>query len=146
MICDTIDNLRKYAGVDPRFNAIADFVERNDLAAIADGSYEVCDGVKVNISTYEPGSGGDFEAHREYRDLQYAITGGETIEVIPTRFGAESKGYTPDIEFFPVRKCECTSIALEAGYFAFLTPEDAHRPCIRLHDGKIKKAVFKIKI
>ena len=38
MICDTIDNLRKYAGVDPRFNAIADFVERNDLAAIADGS------------------------------------------------------------------------------------------------------------
>ena len=65
---------------------------------------------------------------------------------IPTRFGAESKGYTPDIEFFPVRKCECTSIALEAGYFAFLTPEDAHRPCIRLHDGKIKKAVFKIKI
>ena len=64
MICDTIDNLRKYAGVDPRFNAIADFVERNDLAAIADGSYEVCDGVKVNISTYEPGSGGDFEAAR----------------------------------------------------------------------------------
>jgi YhcH/YjgK/YiaL family protein len=146
MICDTIDNLRKYAGVDPRFNAIADFVERNDLAAIADGSYEVCDGVKANISTYEPGSGGDFEAHREYHDLQYAITGGEAIEVIPTRFGAESKGYTPDIEFFPVRKCECTSIALEAGYFAFLAPEDAHRPCIRLHDGKIKKAVFKIKI
>lgn len=44
MICDTIDNLRKYAGVDPRFNAIADFVERNDLAAIADGAMRYATG------------------------------------------------------------------------------------------------------
>lgn len=146
MICDTIDNLRKYSGVDARFDAIADFIEKNDLKSIAEGGYDVCEGIRVNISAYEPGSGGDYEAHREYHDLQYAVSGGETIEVIPTRCGKNSKGYQPDAEFFPERDCECTSIALEEGVFAFLTPDDAHRPCIKLHEGKIKKAVFKIHI
>lgn len=31
MICDTIDNLRKYAGVDTRFNAIADLLRGTTL-------------------------------------------------------------------------------------------------------------------
>lgn len=95
MICDTIDNLRKYAGVDPRFNAIADFVERNDLAAIADGSYEVCDGVKANISTYVPGSGGDFEAHREYHDLQYAITAARPLRSSPPASAQSQRATRP---------------------------------------------------
>lgn len=146
MIFDTIDNLRKYAAFDSRFDSIADFIEKNNLKEIENGGYEVCDGVKVNISEYEPSKGGDFEAHREYHDLQYAITGGETIEIIPTRCGLSSKGYQPDAEFFPSGSCESTKIALEEGTFAFLTPDDAHRPCIKLNDKKIKKAVFKIHI
>lgn len=146
MIFDKIENLRLYAGIDERFNAIADFIEKNDLKAIPTGSYEVCDGVKVNIAEYEPALGGDYEAHRCFNDLQYAIIGGEAIDVIPTSEGRESTGYKPDIEFFKKKTCEASRIALDEGTFAFLAPQDAHKPCIKTNCNKIRKAVFKLEI
>lgn len=146
MIFDKIENLRQYAGIDERFNAIADFIEKNNLKAIQAGGYEVCDGVKVNISEYEPALGGDYEAHRCFNDLQYAITGGEAIDVIPASEGRESTGYKPDIEFFKEKNCEVSRIALDEGTFAFLAPQDAHKPCIKTSCDKIRKAVFKIEI
>ncbi|MDY6017047.1 MAG: YhcH/YjgK/YiaL family protein [Oscillospiraceae bacterium] len=146
MIYDKIENLKLYYSLNPHFEQIADFIANNDLAAMECGSYEVAPGVKAGISEYEPGSGSDFEAHREYHDLQYAVSGEETIEVIPTEFAENSKGYTPDIEFFTSQKCESTKVSLVQGTFAFLAPGDAHKPCVKLGSDKIKKVVFKIKI
>lgn len=146
MIYDKIENLKLYYSLNPHFEQIADFIANNDLATMECGSYEVAPGVKAGISEYEPGSGSDFEAHREYHDLQYAVSGEETIEVIPTEFAENSKGYTPDIEFFTSKKCESTKVSLVQGTFAFLAPGDAHKPCVKLGSDKIKKVVFKIKI
>ena len=146
MIFDKIENLRNYASFNSQFNAMAEFIEENDMASLPCGSYEINENVKVNIAEYEPGEGGKFEAHREFHDLQYAIAGGEAIDVIPTENGLESGGYTPDVEFFAGQSCQSTRVALEEGTFAFLAPCDAHKPCINIGYGKIKKAVFKIRI
>lgn len=146
MIFDKIENLKLYSKLDPRFDAIADFIAKNDMKTMETGSYEVCDGVKVGISEYEPALGGDYEAHRCYNDLQYAITGNEAIEVIPTADARNSTGYQPDIEFFTDKVCGASKIALDEGTFVFLAPQDAHKPCIKTSSDKIRKAVFKIKI
>lgn len=146
MIFDKIENLRLYAGIDERFNAIADFIEKNNMKAIPAGSYEICSGVKVGISEYDPALGGDYEAHRDFNDLQYAITGGEAIDVIPTSDARESTGYKPDIEFFKEKVCGATRISLDEGTFAFLAPQDAHKPCIKTESDHIRKAVFKISV
>lgn len=146
MIFDKIENLKLYSGMGESFELIAKFVAENDMKTLACGSYEVGGGIKVSLSEYEPGTGGKFEAHREFHDLQYAITGGETIEVIPTSCGRESGEYQPDIEFFAAQTCESTSVSLEEGTFAFLAPGDAHKPCVKLNSDKIKKAVFKIPV
>ena len=146
MIFDKIENLRLYSGMGEAFELIAKFVEENDMKALPCEGFEVGKGIKVGISEYEPGTGGKFEAHRNFNDLQYAITGGETIEVIPTSCGRDSGGYQPDIEFFAEQTCESTSVALEEGTFVFLAPGDAHKPCVKLNSDKIKKAVFKIPV
>ena len=146
MIYDTAKNLRLYSEFNPAFEAIAKFVEENDLKAIECGSYEVADGIKVGISEYEPGTGGDFEAHRDYHDLQLAISGEEAIDVLPIEFAKDSTGYKPDIEFFTSQTATATRVALTEGTFAFLAPADTHKPCIKTGSDKIKKAVFKIKI
>lgn len=146
MIFDKIENLRNYASFNAEFDAMAKFVEENDFASLPCGSYKINENVKVNISEYEPDKNDKFEAHREYHDLQYAITGGEAIDVIPTENGLESGGYSPDIEFFAAQSCQSTRVALEAGTFVFLAPCDAHKPCLNIGYDKIKKAVFKIKI
>lgn len=146
MIYDTAKNLKKYAAFNSAFEAIARFVEENDMKAMECGGYDVAEGIKVGISEYEPANGGDYEAHRDYHDLQYAITGGEYIDVLPIEFAKDSTGYKPDIEFFTSQTSEASRIALEEGTFVFLAPQDTHKPCIRMSSDKIKKAVFKIKI
>ena len=41
MIFDTDKNLRLYAQLNPAFEAIAKFIEENDMKAMECGSYEV---------------------------------------------------------------------------------------------------------
>lgn len=146
MIYDTAKNLRLYSSFHSAFEAIAKFIEENDLKAIECGSYDVAEGIKAGISEYEPGTGGDYEAHRDYHDLQLAITGEEAIDVLPIEFTKDSTGYKPDIEFFTSQTAAATRVALTEGTFVFLAPADTHKPCIKAGSDKIKKAVFKIKI
>ncbi|MBQ2847698.1 MAG: YhcH/YjgK/YiaL family protein [Clostridia bacterium] len=146
MIFDTAKNLKLYSAFNPAFDAIAKFIEENDMKIMECGSYDVSEGIKVGISEYEPGTGGDFEAHRDYHDLQYAICGEEIIDVLPIEFVKDSTGYKPDVEFFASQTAAATRVALTEGTFAFLAPQDAHKPGIKMGTDKIKKAVFKIKI
>lgn len=146
MIYDKIENLKLYFSMNEKFEAIAKFVAENDMKAMECGSYEVAEGVKVGIDEYEPGTGGDFEAHREFNDLQYAICGEEAIDVLSLDFVKDSTGYKPDIEFFTTQTAAATRVSLVEGTFAFLAPADTHKPGIKTNSDKIKKAVFKIKI
>lgn len=146
MIYDKIENLNLYFGMNEKFEAIVKFVAENDMKAMECGGYDVAEGVTVGISEYEPGTGGDFEAHRNFHDLQYAISGEEAIDVLPIDFARNSTGYKPDIEFFTEQTAAATRVALTEGTFAFLAPADTHKPCIKTGSDKIKKAVFKIKI
>ena len=146
MIYDTAKNLRLYSAFNPAFDAIADFIEKNDLKTLECGSYDVADGIKVSLSEYEPGTGGDYEAHRDYHDLQLSVTGEEAIDVLPIEFAENSTGYKPDIEFFTSQTAAATRVALTEGTFVFLAPADTHKPCIKTGSDKIKKAVFKIKV
>ena len=146
MIFDTDKKLGYYAAFNPAFDSIAKFIEENDMKSMECGGYDVAEGIKVSISEYEPGTGGDFEAHRDFHDLQYAICGEEAIDVLPIEFAGNSTGYKPDIEFFTSQTAAATRVALTEGTFVFLAPQDTHKPCIKMGTDKIKKAVFKIKI
>ena len=146
MIFDTDKNLRYYASFNPAFEAIAKFIEENDMKSMECGGYDVADGIKVSIAEYEPATGGDYECHRDYHDLQYAICGEEAIDVLPIEYAKDSTGYKPDIEFFTSQTAAATRVALTEGTFVFLAPQDTHKPCIKMNSEKIKKAVFKIKI
>ena len=146
MIVDIIDNLSQYFSLNSSFEDIDRFIQNNNLKDIDCGSYDICDGVKVSITEYEPGAGGDYECHRCFYDLQYAITGNEIIEVVPTKNCINSTGYKPDIEFYTDKTVAADSIVLNEGTFAFLAPGDAHKPCIKAETQIIKKAVFKIRI
>lgn len=147
MIFDSIKNLRAYSAVIPHAEEIADYIEKTDFASLEiKGGYEVCEGVTMNLAEYAPADGGDYEAHRLYHDLQYAIKGCERIDVIPTEKGLDSNGYQPDIEFFKAADCNPSTASIDEGYFAFLAPQDAHKPCIKSSTETILKAVFKIRI
>ena len=41
MIIDTIENLEKYATLNPLFPKVVEFLKSHDLNAMADGKYEI---------------------------------------------------------------------------------------------------------
>lgn len=41
MIIDTIDNLGKYAALNPLFGKVAEYISQNDLLALEAGKYEI---------------------------------------------------------------------------------------------------------
>lgn len=146
MIFDTIENLGKYLAYDKRFAHIEEFLARNNVATLPIGNHQLDDGITANVSDYAPGEGGKFEAHRNFSDLQYVVSGNEKIEVIPIADARESTGYTPDIEFFASQASASTVLIMNTGTFAVFAPQDAHRPCIKHLSNTIKKIVFKIPV
>ena len=117
----------------------------------AEGRYDLADGVFVNIQSYKTceRSTRQFEAHRDYIDLQYIISGREIIVVEDTevlRKHGTAKEYTPDIEFFFDHGAG-KAYTLNPGDYLILRPQDAHMPCVCVDKPEeAVKAVVKIPV
>lgn len=99
-------------------------------------------------ATLLPREEGSYEAHRNYIDLHYCLTGGEIIEWAPvptltatTQYDAE-KDYT--LYAVPPHASTCL---MTPGTFAIFFPGDAHMPKITDSKNKtVSKVVVKIKL
>lgn len=113
-------------------NAIA-FLRRQDLCGLPEGKAEI-DGDRVyaiiqryeTIKTDTP----KFEFHRKYIDVQFILSGEETIGWAPVENMTITEAYDADkdICFGKVASGTWTPARLRAGQLAVLRPEDAHAP------------------
>lgn len=148
MIMDVLNNWGQYAWENERFDAAFEYLEGLD-ANIADGTYEL-DGRNLYcmIQSYEtkPAEGQEFEAHREYADIQLLLKGRESILWAPREGLEVTKPYKPDIEFYRLIEAP-TELVLAPRQFAVFMPDDAHAPCIA-HGAPspVRKAVVKVKL
>ncbi len=88
-----------------------------------------------------------FEAHDQYFDIQYVVSGRELFGYVKREDLKEKAPYDSekDLVFFeePERSGQ---ILLEAGDLAVVPPEDAHKPrCIAGEKCRVKKIVVKVK-
>ena len=76
MIFDNIKNAETYFNLDEKIKKGLEFILNNDLTTFENGKYEI-DGDKVtaNIQEYDTKAEGLFEAHKNYIDIQYVISG-----------------------------------------------------------------------
>lgn len=88
-----------------------------------------------------------FETHRKYHDVQCVIAGDEWIDWSPRQALRLRGDYDPakDLQFFEPPD-HVMGFPLEAGHFAFFSPEDAHRPQIRHRAEQVEKIVFKVDV
>lgn len=114
-----------------------------------DGEYEI-EGrdLFAIVQTIEPQTRDKciFEAHKNYIDLQYCISGGELIEWAPV------ETLTPKGEFLTEKDYghylapeKASSVLMTPGTFGIFFPHDAHMP--KISDGvhpQTKKVVVKI--
>ena len=147
MIIDTLDNLEKYAALNPLFPKVVEFLKANDLSKMADGKYEI-EGkdLFVNITTTKGKTPNEafIETHNKMIDIQIPITAAET-------YGYTQRELLPDVEYNAEKDitkipdlAADSYVTCQPGMMAIFFPQDGHAPCIA-GVPEFKKAIFKVK-
>jgi YhcH/YjgK/YiaL family protein len=147
MIIDTLDNARLYENLHPLFAAGFEWV-RAAGADLAPGRFELDGGMYALVQAYEskPVEGALFEAHRKFIDIQYILSGEETIYYAPLA-RLDAGEYQPEKDYLPLTGAGMP-LALRAGDFAVFFPADAHLPGRVSASGPspVKKIVIKVPV
>ena len=147
MILDTLENAAKYAGLKAGISEAFGFLDQPGLAELPDGKHEICGDRVFAIIAHEQGrksEDGELEGHRKYLDIQYVISGDESMGWHPREGLKNSVDYDAerDLEFF---EGDAKSIIrVPPGSFIIFLPTDAHLPLIG--DGPIHKVVVKVAV
>lgn len=148
MIFDNIVNADTYANLNPRIKQAFDYLKQTDLNALPVGRVEL-DGKKLFILVQEyssklPGAG-KWEAHKNYIDLQYIVSGTEKMGFAPiTRLTLGD--YNPDKDFQTLSG-EGVFVPMQSGDYMLLFPQDGHMPGMAIDESTlVKKVVVKIAV
>ena len=147
MILDTLDNAAKYTALKMSTSEAFGFLDQPGLEELPDGKYEIISDRIYAIVSHENGRNvedAELEGHRKYIDIQYVISGDESMGWSPREGLSNSIEYDAekDLEFF---EGEPESIVrVPPGSFAVFLPTDAHMPL--LGDGPIHKVVVKVAV
>ena len=152
MIIDNIRNSKLYASTYPGFAEAFAFLEKAVAEDLPVGRYEINgDQVFAMVQAYEtkPSEAGAYEAHENYIDLQFVMSGVECIEFVDIEKAAVKTPYDPskDAAFFENSPLSGKAV-FEAGDFGIFFPHDTHKPARIFGEGPapVKKIVAKIKV
>lgn len=123
-----------------------EFLAKTDFSRLEDGRHVINDYMYVNVETYQTKEDALFEAHRDYIDIQYIISGEEKIGVTKYSDCTENIPYDKerDIEFL---NGEGEFYPMRTGDYMILYPTDAHKPSISLNEkATVRKAVVKVRV
>ena len=149
MIKDTLTNISKYNNLSEFLKIGLDYIKNTDFDKLEDGRYSINgEDIYINIQTYKTKENADFEAHRNYIDIQYVISGEEKIGVTDYANCSTTIEYNndKDIEFL---NGVGEYYELKTGDFMILYPTDAHKPSISIDTNNpetVRKAVVKVHI
>ena len=110
------------------------------------GKYVLSDEVYVNVTEYSPKpiEQATPETHNVYADIQLILSGEEYIGYNKTQLLSPATQYDSnnDIQFW---KGDVALLTMQQGDWALFMPGEAHAPGLIKSEGKVKKAIFKIK-
>lgn len=152
MILDRLEHADRYACLAPGLDQAFRFLRDQANPELAEGRYEI-DGSRVYalVQRYETHhlAATEPEAHRQHLDVQYLISGEETILWTPlSQVGEISRPYDPerDIEFF-ARRPGSRPCNLGPRLLVVLFPTDAHQPgCNTYGPSQVHKVVVKVRL
>jgi YhcH/YjgK/YiaL family protein len=145
MVLDLLENWPNYC-LTQRLRRAFELLITRQVLALPDGRHELEPGIIALPQGYltKPRSEGRWEAHRQFIDIQYVITGREVMGWAPvvslapdTAFDAEKDVgfYTGTGDFMTVQQ----------GMFALFMPQDAHMPCLSADQAEpVRKIVVKV--
>ena len=144
MVIDKIENLEKYASLNPMFAQAIEFLKSTDLNAHEIGKVNLQgDDLVVNFAQARPKTKEEakLETHNSFIDIQIPLDGVEVMgytpraDLLDAEYNAEK-----DITFYP--GLAESYLTIKPGMFAIFFPEDGHAPGVT-PDG-VKKVIVKV--
>ena len=150
MIFDNIKNRAIYEKMNDRFVLAFDFIEKVTREGAQIGRYELCGSdLFAMVQEYEPKEdSGIFEAHKNYIDIQYILSGKEYMECAKEENCEISTPYNPEKDI-ALYTCDGyrQSLDCEEGDFAIFYPQDIHKPGVKLWESRlVRKIVVKVRV
>lgn len=147
MIIDTLDNLNKYAALNPLFSDVIEFLNSHDIQTLEAGKYPIKDKdlfMNLQVAAGRSEEAAFLESHIEMIDIQIPISCAETFGYTPLCDLPDFEYNTEkDITKYGDTKPQ-TYVTVNPGQFAIFFPQDGHAPCIT-DEPEIRKAIFKVK-
>ncbi len=148
MIIDKVENLEKYASINPLFPKVVEFLKANDLNQMEPGKYEI-EGkdlfVNIQMAKGKTPAEAVIETHNKMIDIQIPLSDAET-------FGYTQRDLLPDVAYNEEKDItKIPDLAADSyltcmpGMMAIFFPQDGHAPCIA-GVPEIKKAIFKVSV
>lgn len=150
MVFQNLKNHDKYDLSNERFQAAFQFLKREDLGQLEDGNYPIWgEEVFAMVQSFETALEKDrrFEAHDIYFDIQNLLEGEERIDVLARSSCEITENPEGKDICFLEPKGEFSQMLLQAGDYLILSPEEAHRPAVAVHNPmSCRKVVVKVKL
>lgn len=144
MVIDKLENLEKYASLNPLFAKAIEYLKATDLNAQELGKVKVQgDDLVVNFSQTKPKTKEEakLETHNQFIDIQVPLSGVEVMGYTPRQDLPEAE-YDADKDISFYSGLAESYIPVKPGMFAIFFPQDAHAPGVS-PDG-VKKVIVKV--
>lgn len=149
MIFDSIQNAGLYFKLGDKFEKALQFIVETDFTEVETGRIDI-DGDNIfaivqEYKTKEP-EDGKWEAHRNYIDIQYVVSGSEDFGFVNFEYLDIIQPYDEekDIIFY---EGDGDFLQLHEDEFVILFPHEAHMPGLAIEDSeKVKKVVVKVAV
>ena len=146
MIIDHIDNALQYYGLGAGIEAGLRFLKTADLERLPCRKNEIRgDKLFAVVSEYTTNAEASvkWEAHRRYIDIQYLVSGAESMEYqCVSKMEVETQyNETNDTLFL---RGKGSRLLVPSGFFVIFYPQDAHRPGLSVNRPQpVRKVVVK---
>lgn len=152
MVFDNLKNCELYYGMHPRFKEAFDFIKKAIAENLDAGKYEI-DGKELWASVQEYTSklyeDAKAEAHKNYIDIQFIVSGTEVIEGFDISKASPKSEYNDvkDVMFYEDNANAGKGVLTDNEYGIFF-PHDVHKPgiCLNGNQSTVKKIVVKVKV
>lgn len=147
MIVDSLANAEKYYAIHPLFQKAFEFLKSSPLSTMENGTTVLVENdLKAIVQTPDGHAPCDakLEYHRAFIDIQYVISGDETMGWSPLEGLGHPGEFHEKDDYGIAADKPMAWIPVRPGSFAVFFPEDAHAP--NIGPSKIKKVVIKVRV
>lgn len=148
MILDTLNNLHKYASLNPLFPKAIEFLTNTDLSTLPLGRNEIMgDEIFANVMEAQPRTKEEIpvEVHRKYIDIQVPISGDEVMGYIPlAELPTGEYSDENDVTLYPLEISARDYVNVKRSMFTIFFPQDGHAPAVT--PVPLKKIIVKIAV